>query len=67
MTCKRKMLVKRCKSIYTAEITVEDIEAKQHIVTVFPNILETLNAEPTENLDEKLIVHKIVTKINKHN
>ena len=36
------MLTKRCKSSYICEVTVEDSESHQEIITLFPNLINRL-------------------------
>ena len=40
-TCRRKMLVQRCKESFSLEITLQEPSGKQHNVTVFPKTLES--------------------------
>ena len=51
-TCRRKMLVERCRQSYSLGITVhDDITAKQHVLTVFPKVVETFFSSSEINID----------------
>ena len=80
-SCNRKMLVSRCKTSFSAEITLQEPSQRQHTVTIFPKTLETfyqkkgkvLNVDHLEDemlefqsFDFTVNRRKIVIKIEEH-
>ena len=66
-TCKRKMKISRCKSTYSVEVTVLDKSNQQHVLTIFPSVLEVIetNGSPDEIEDKILDLENLDIYYNK--
>lgn len=78
-TCKRKMLITRCKESFSCEVTIEDDSKRQILLTIFPKTLHQFFGDSNidvddyedtllamENIDFEFTKKMIVTNMSLH-